>query len=177
MAAPPAVVNVLRPEGKFAVIGPGGGIDVLRALVSGSRDVTAIEINPIIANDIMRQRYADYSYRLYDRPEVRLRVSDGRSFIRSSQEQYDVLQMTLVDTWASTAAGAFALSEPDAGTDAAAGAIDSVLGLLASRYTLWWTNGSDRVKPSFVFAESLPSVERFAALLDGKWEQWGWKTR
>jgi type VI secretion system protein ImpM len=63
------------------------------------------------------------------------------------------------------------------GADAAAGAIDSVLGLLASRYTLWWTSGSDRCKPSLVFAESLPSVERFAALLDGKWERWGWKTR
>jgi hypothetical protein len=38
-------------------------------------------------------------------------VSDGRSFIRSSRDRYDVLEMTLVDTWASTAAGAFALSE------------------------------------------------------------------
>src|SRR5260221_5477127 len=63
------------------------------------------------------------------------------------------------------------------GADAAAGAIDGVLGLLASRYTLWWTSGSDRFKPSLVFAEGLPSVERFAALLDGRWEQWGWKTR
>jgi type VI secretion system protein ImpM len=60
---------------------------------------------------------------------------------------------------------------------AAAGVIDGVLGLLASRYTLWWTSGSDQFKPSLVFAESLPSVDRFAALLDGKWEQWGWKTR
>ncbi|HET7594953.1 MAG TPA: type VI secretion system-associated protein TagF [Stellaceae bacterium] len=68
------------------------------------------------------------------------------------------------------------LGEGD-GADAAAGAIDGVLGLLASRYTLWWTSGSDRCKPSLVFAEGLPSVERFAALLDGKWEQWGWKTR
>jgi spermidine synthase len=38
-------------------------------------------------------------------------VSDGRSFIRSAHAQYDVIEMTLVDTWASTAAGAFALSE------------------------------------------------------------------
>jgi hypothetical protein len=38
-------------------------------------------------------------------------VQDGRSYIRSSRDQYDVVQMTLVDTWASTAAGAFALSE------------------------------------------------------------------
>src|SRR5207248_11202208 len=33
------------------------------------------------------------------------------SFIRSTQDRYDVIEMTLVDTWASTAAGAFALSE------------------------------------------------------------------
>jgi type VI secretion system protein ImpM len=65
----------------------------------------------------------------------------------------------------------------EGGVDAAAGAIDSVLGLLASRYTLWWTSGSERCKPALVFSESLPSVERFSALLDGQWEQWGWKTR
>src|SRR5581483_11829514 len=33
------------------------------------------------------------------------------SFVRNASAKYDVLQMTLVDTWASTAAGAFALSE------------------------------------------------------------------
>jgi hypothetical protein len=111
MSAAPAVVNVLRPHGDYAIIGPGGGVDVLRALANGSKSVTAIEINPIIANDIMRGRYADYAYHLYQRPEVHLHVQDGRSFIRNSKDKYDVIQMTLVDTWASTAAGAFALSE------------------------------------------------------------------
>ena len=42
---------------------------------------------------------------------MHLFVEDGRSFVRRSQEKYQVLQATLVDTWASTAAGAFALSE------------------------------------------------------------------
>jgi len=65
----------------------------------------------------------------------------------------------------------------EGGVDAAAGAIDGMLGLLAARYTLWWTSGSARCKPALVFSESLPSVERFAALLDGRWERWGWKTR
>jgi hypothetical protein len=111
MSAPPALANVLRPRGDFAIIGPGGGVDVLRALANGSPNVTGIEINPIIANTVMRERYADYSYHLYDRPEVHMHVTDGRSFVRNSQAQYDVIQMTLVDTWASTAAGAFALSE------------------------------------------------------------------
>jgi hypothetical protein len=111
MSAPPALANVLRPHGDFAIIGPGGGVDVLRALASGSPSVTGIEINPIIADTVMRERYADYSYHLYERPEVHMHVTDGRSFVRNSHAQYDVVQMTLVDTWASTAAGAFALSE------------------------------------------------------------------
>jgi spermidine synthase len=111
MSAPPALANVLRPHGEFAIIGPGGGVDVLRAVANGSPSVTGIEINPIIATTIMRERYADYSQHLYQRPEVHIQVTDGRSFLRSTKQQFDVVQMTLVDTWASTAAGAFALSE------------------------------------------------------------------
>jgi hypothetical protein len=111
MSAPPALANVLRPRGDYAIIGPGGGVDVLRAVANGSPNVTGIEINPIIANTIMRGRYADYSKHLYERPEVHLHVTDGRSFVRNAPQTYDVVQMTLVDTWASTAAGAFALSE------------------------------------------------------------------
>lgn len=111
MSAAPSVANVLRPRGDFAIIGPGGGVDVLRAVANGSTNVTGIEINPIIANDIMRDKFADYTYHLYQIPEVHMHVSDGRSFVRNSRDKYDVVQMTLVDTWASTAAGAFALSE------------------------------------------------------------------
>jgi spermidine synthase len=111
MSAPPALANVLRPHGDFAIIGPGGGVDVLRAVANGSTSVTGIEINPIIATTIMRQRYADYSQHLYQRPDVHIHVGDGRSFMRAASQRFDVVQMTLVDTWASTAAGAFALSE------------------------------------------------------------------
>jgi hypothetical protein len=106
-----ALANVLRPRGAYAIIGPGGGVDVLRAVANGSPNVTGIEINPLIANTIMRGRYADYVHHLYQIPEVHMHVGDGRSWIRSSHERYDVLQMTLVDTWAATAAGALALSE------------------------------------------------------------------
>ncbi|MGA7929559.1 MAG: hypothetical protein WCA20_26595 [Candidatus Sulfotelmatobacter sp.] len=111
MSQPPALANVLRPRGEFAIIGPGGGVDVLRAVANGSPSVTGIEINPIIADTIMRGRYAAYSQHLYQHPHVHILVTDGRSYLRSTPQQFDVVQMTLVDTWASTAAGAFALSE------------------------------------------------------------------
>ncbi len=101
----------IRPGAKTLIIGPGGGWDVSRALASGSHDVTGVEINPIIATTIMREKYPDLSRRLYFRPDVHIEVGDGRSFIRRSPDKYQVLQATLVDTWASTAAGAFALSE------------------------------------------------------------------
>jgi hypothetical protein len=107
----PGLPYLLRPAAKTLVIGPGGGWDVARALASGSKDITGVEINPIIATVIMRKRFPQYSNHLYFRPEVKIAVEDGRSFIRRSPDLYQVLQATLVDTWASTAAGAFALSE------------------------------------------------------------------
>jgi len=107
----PGFPYMLRPGAKTLVIGPGGGWDVARSLTGGSKDVTAVEINPIIARTIMQQRFPQLSRGLYFRPEVHLFVEDGRSFVRRSPEKYQVLQATLVDTWASTAAGAFALSE------------------------------------------------------------------
>lgn len=105
------LVYRLRSAGRVLIIGPGGGVDVARALAAGSHQVIGVEINPIIVDDIMRDVMRPNSFALYDRPEVRIHVEDGRSFIRRSREQYDVIQATLVDTWASTAAGAFALTE------------------------------------------------------------------
>ncbi len=107
----PALPYNLRPGAKTLIIGPGGGWDVSRALASGSHDVTAVEINPIIVNTVMQGLFAGYSRNLYLRPDVHLHIEDGRSFVRRSPERYQVIQATLVDTWASTAAGAFALSE------------------------------------------------------------------
>ncbi len=111
LAEGPGFAYEVRPGAKALIIGPGGGWDVARALASGSTDITAVEINPIIADNVMRKRFADISHRLYFRPGVHLYIEDGRSFIRRSTDKYQVLQATLVDTWASTAAGAFALSE------------------------------------------------------------------
>ena len=107
----PALPYAVRPGAKALIIGPGGGWDVARALAYGSRDVTGVEINPIIATTIMRERFPQLSRGLYLDPRVHIVVEDGRSFVRRSTDRFQVIQATLVDTWASTAAGAFALSE------------------------------------------------------------------
>jgi len=103
---------VERPAGFTAlVIGPGGGRDLLSALVFGARHVDGVEINPIIARDVMLGRFREYSGAVYAHPEVSIHVDDGRSFVRRSASKYDVIQASLVDTWAATAAGAYTLTE------------------------------------------------------------------
>ncbi len=101
----PALPYAVRPGAKALIIGPGGGWDVARALASGSRDITGVEINPIIAETIMQERFPELSKGLYTRPDVHIHVEDGRGFVRRSSDKYQVIQATLVDTWASTAAG------------------------------------------------------------------------
>jgi hypothetical protein len=99
------------PGVRALVIGPGGGRDLLAALVFGAESVDGVEINPIIAVDVMGREFRDFSGGLYNHPRVRVAVDDGRSFIRRSGEHYDIIQASLVDTWAATAAGAYTLSE------------------------------------------------------------------
>ncbi|HZT77031.1 MAG TPA: hypothetical protein VFA27_10255 [Vicinamibacterales bacterium] len=100
-----------HPGFSALVIGPGGGRDLASALVFGATRVDGVEINPIIADDVMRGRFAAFSGDIYSHPHVRIAVDDGRSFVRRSHDRYDVIQASLVDTWAATAAGAYTLTE------------------------------------------------------------------
>jgi spermidine synthase len=107
-----ALAYQLKEPGFSAlVIGPGGGRDLASALVFGASRVDGVEINPIIADDVMRGRFREYSGGIYANPRVTIAVDDGRSFVRRSTRRYDVIQASLVDTWAATAAGAYTLTE------------------------------------------------------------------
>ncbi len=106
-----AVEGAGDPGYSALVIGPGGGRDLVSALVFGARKVDGVEINPIIARDVMGDRFREFSGGIYTHPKVHVVVDDGRSFVSRSPERYDVIQASLVDTWAATAAGAYTLTE------------------------------------------------------------------
>jgi hypothetical protein len=101
----------LRPSGEALVIGAGGGRDLLSALNHGLSRVDGVEINDIIVRDVMGRRFRDYSGNIYGQPNVAVHTDDGRSWVRRSDRRFDVIQMSLVDTWAATSAGAYVLSE------------------------------------------------------------------
>ena len=105
-----AVEYSLMREPDVAIIGSGGGVDILTAIAAGARRVTAIEVNPIIVQ-LMRGRYAGFSGRVYLEPRVEVVTDEARSWIRRSGRAFDVIQAGYVDTYAATAAGAFSLTE------------------------------------------------------------------
>jgi hypothetical protein len=100
----------LEPRRSALIVGPGGGIDIVNALVHGATAVTAIEVNRAEVA-LMRGPYAEYSGGLYLDPRVRVFEDEARSFIRRSPERYDVIAMTVVDSFAALTAGAYALTE------------------------------------------------------------------
>src|SRR5262245_3467641 len=66
----------LTPGGESLVIGPGGGADVLAALASGSRHVTAVELNPLMVRFV--REYGERAGNLYNRADVEVVLSEGR---------------------------------------------------------------------------------------------------
>ncbi len=94
---------------KVLVIGSGGGRDVVAALVSGSKDVTSVEINPIIYHTV--ESYGDAAGNVYHHQYVRSYIDEGRSFVTRSTEKYDIIYIPFVDTWASVSSGGLSVSE------------------------------------------------------------------
>ncbi len=99
----------LRAGGSAAVIGVGGGRDVMSAALFGFHRIVGIEINKSIV-DVTARRMQYYSG--FDKiPNFELHNDEGRSYLTRSHEKFDLIQATVVDTWAATAAGAMALTE------------------------------------------------------------------
>jgi len=101
--------QLCTPE-RVAIVGAGGGRDILTALVAGSKWVDAIELNPAMI-EIVTDLYGAFSGDVYHQPGVNAVVSEGRSFFSGTASLYDLIQISLIDSFASTTAGAYALTE------------------------------------------------------------------
>lgn len=99
----------LRPGGNTCIIGVGAGKDVQAAIHFGQKKITGIDINPVFIN-LLKGKFREIAG-IADNPAVSLKTDDARSYLTHSNEKFDLIQMSLIDTWAATGAGAFSLSE------------------------------------------------------------------
>ncbi|HLE90726.1 MAG TPA: hypothetical protein VI753_06215 [Anaerolineales bacterium] len=98
---PNAVAFHLRPQASVLILEPRGGLDVLIALTLNTRQVTAVEINPLIVGAVP----------IYNHPRVQVYVESDRSYLRSTQMQYDVIVFSLASSFHPVGSGAYTLAE------------------------------------------------------------------
>jgi hypothetical protein len=96
-----------RPD-SVLLIGPGAGLDVLLAQAVGAERIEGAELNPSMLPIV--RRYRDFSGPLYDYSNVNVHVAEGRSYVRRSPRNYDLIYMALTKS-ATTASSSLALVE------------------------------------------------------------------
>jgi hypothetical protein len=82
---------LMRPFDSVFIMGSGLGVDIQRALVSQTKHITAVEINPILVEQSLliagnRSPYLDR--------KVKSVVSEGRRYLETSDHSYDLLNIS-----------------------------------------------------------------------------------
>jgi len=105
-----AMAYYLRNNDDVLVLGSGGGRDLLTAVLFGAKKVVGVEINKDI-NEIVFNKLKGFSGKINNYSQIQLIVDEGRSYVSRSKAKYDLIQASLVDSFAAFANGAFALTE------------------------------------------------------------------
>jgi hypothetical protein len=100
----------LLPEAEVLVVEPKGGLDVLTALENGAVSVVAVESNPLIV-EAVRDSFQDLTGGIYQDARVRVITEEGRSHVRRTGQRYDLIQLSLADSYRPVTSGAYSLSE------------------------------------------------------------------
>ena len=95
---------------RVLVLGAGGGTDVLFALYHGARSVDAVEVDAR-AVQLVGEGFADFTGNLYGNDRVTVHVAEARGFVAQSKERFDLIQVSLMDSFAASGAGVQALGE------------------------------------------------------------------
>jgi spermidine synthase len=91
------------------IIGSAGGQETKAALIYGATYVDAVELVPTVV-DLATGAYSPYIGDIFHNPAVHPHAGEGRSFLRSTDRKYDIIQIYSNHTSSSIAQGSGALS-------------------------------------------------------------------
>ncbi|MGQ0657795.1 MAG: spermidine synthase [Chromatiales bacterium] len=107
---PSALPYALAPAPSVLILGGGGGVDVLDALVHGARRVDVVELNPQVV-EMVRHRFSKFAGNLYADPRVHVHVAEARQFVSTTPHRFDLIELSPLDALSTAASGVHALSE------------------------------------------------------------------
>ncbi len=73
--------------------------------------VTGVELQPITISLLQGSLLKSWTGGIFERPEVELVASEGRHYVRSHDDRYDILQITAVDTFSAQTTGGYVLAK------------------------------------------------------------------
>ncbi len=100
----------LIDEANVCIIGAGGGSDAAQAIYLGASQVTAVEMNPQII-ELLEGRFSELASDIFKRPKVKTVIAEGRNFLQRTDERFDIIQISLLDSFTAAVAGLYALNE------------------------------------------------------------------
>ncbi len=95
---------------KMLIIGAGGGLEAHLAVYHEIPSITVVEINPFTVKQV-KETYSDFTRQVYNHPNVNVINAEARGFLHHSQEQFDLITVSGVDTHTSLTSGAYVLTE------------------------------------------------------------------
>lgn len=99
---PTALAYHLKPNAKTLILEPRGGIDILVAINEGAGNVTVAEENSLVVSSLPE---------IYRQPGIVVNTESARSALRRSQDQYDLIHLSLSQTYIPVGSGAYSLGE------------------------------------------------------------------
>ncbi len=104
-----APFHLFQPK-QVLVLGAGGGSSILQARYHAVPQIDAVELNPQLIK-LLREDYADYTGHLLNTENIRLHPGEARGFVTGTSTQYDLIEVALLDSFAASSAGLYALNE------------------------------------------------------------------
>ncbi|MBN1305836.1 MAG: hypothetical protein JXA13_15470 [Anaerolineales bacterium] len=99
---PAAIAYQLRPQAEVLVVEPLGGLDIVTARAMGAGQITVVEANPLVI-EAVGQSYSGADLQVVNQNE--------RSFLRRTEQEFDLIVFSLASTYHPVGSGAYSLSE------------------------------------------------------------------
>ncbi len=75
--------------GRALILGAGGGVEVIQGLLSGYREIDAVDINPLVVKAIQHVKASDFMYAT----GIHYHINDARRFLYGKPSKYDLIFM------------------------------------------------------------------------------------
>lgn len=100
----------LKSLSDILILGAGTGSDILQARFHNVKHIDAVELNPQIVA-LVKEQYAELAGGIYSSPEVNIHMTEARGYVSSTDRNYDLISISLMDAFGASAAGLYSMAE------------------------------------------------------------------